>query len=120
TGAGKSTLLRLLAALEPPTSGTLKLGEQRLDVAPLPLDVQRRLTLVFQRPLVLAGSVRANVAYGLRLRGRRRENAAIDATLDLLGLTALSDRVARTLSGGEMQMVALARALVIAPDVLLL
>lgn len=120
TGAGKSTLLRLLAGLEAPTAGMLRLGEHLLNGNRLPLDVQRRLTLVFQRPLVLAGSVRANVAYGLRLRGRSRDAEGVRAAVDLLGLSPLADRVARTLSGGEMQMVALARALVIEPDVLLL
>jgi tungstate transport system ATP-binding protein len=120
TGAGKSTLLRLLAGLEAPTAGMLRLGEHLLNGNRLPLEVQRRLTLVFQRPLVLAGSVRANVAYGLRLRGRSRDAEGVRAAVDLLGLSPLAERVARTLSGGEMQMVALARALVIEPDVLLL
>src|SRR4051812_5686219 len=53
TGAGKSTLLRLLAGLEPPTHGVLLFGETRLDGSDLPVTVQRRITLTFQRPLLL-------------------------------------------------------------------
>jgi tungstate transport system ATP-binding protein len=120
TGAGKSTLLRLLAAVEPPASGQLRFGEHRLVGRHLPLDVQRRITLVFQRPLMLAGTVRANVEYGLRLRGRTGRSSRVQAILERLGLAKLAARPARSLSGGEAQMVALARALVLDLDVLLL
>jgi tungstate transport system ATP-binding protein len=120
TGAGKSTLLRLLAGLERPSAGRLGLGENRLHERDLPLEVQRRLTLVFQRPLLLAGTVRANVEYGLRLRGLGRSRPRVEAVLSRLGLCGLAGRAARSLSGGEAQLVALARALVLEPEVLLL
>jgi tungstate transport system ATP-binding protein len=120
TGAGKSTLLRLLAGLERPSAGRLWLGENRLDERDLPLEVQRRQTLLFQRPLLLAGTVRANVAYGLRLRGLGRGRPRVEAVLSRLGLSDLAGRHARSLSGGEAQLVALARALVLEPEVLLL
>lgn len=120
TGAGKSTLLRLLAGLEPPTAGQFRFGGHVLDGTNLPLAVQRRITLVFQRPLLLAGTVRSNVEYGLRLRGLGRHPPQAGAMLERLGLGALAGRPARSLSGGEAQLVALARALVLSPEVLLL
>jgi tungstate transport system ATP-binding protein len=120
TGAGKSTLLRLLASLERPAAGTVSFGSYRLDGPGLPLAVRRRITLMFQRPLLLTGTVRANVEYGLRLRGRRGRSQLAGAVLERLGLGGLASRSARSLSGGETQLVALARALVLEPDVLLL
>jgi tungstate transport system ATP-binding protein len=119
TGAGKSTLLRLLAAVEAAASGKLRFGDTRLDGREVPREVRQRVTLVFQRPLLLAGTVRANVEYGLRLR-RRRTTTEVQAVLDCLGLHDLAERTARTLSGGEAQLVALARALVLETPVLLL
>jgi tungstate transport system ATP-binding protein len=120
TGAGKSTLLRLLAGLEPPTGGSLLFGDRPLDGRALPLDVQRRITMLFQRPLLLTGTVQANVEYGLRLRGVGQPSARAQVVLTRLGLTALAPRHCQTLSGGQTQLVALARALAIEPDVLLL
>jgi tungstate transport system ATP-binding protein len=120
TGGGKSTLLRLMAALESSTTGLLRFAGRRLDSRELPLDVRRRIALVFQNPLLLRGTVRANVEYGLRLRGRARYPRAIQGVLDRLGLGGLAARPARLLSGGEAQRVALARALVVEPEVLLL
>src|SRR5262249_57437515 len=69
TGAGKSTLLRLLAAVEPPTSGALAFHGRSFGAQELPLDVHRRITLVFQRPLLLAGAGRADPGYGFRPLG---------------------------------------------------
>jgi tungstate transport system ATP-binding protein len=120
TGAGKSTLLRLLAGLEPPTNGVLLFGEHRLDRRGLPLAVQRQITMVFQRPLLLNGSVQANVEYGLRLRGVSRPSAKAQKVLEGFGLTGIAAQHAPTLSGGQTQLVALARALTFEPDVLLL
>ena len=118
SGAGKSTLLRLLQGLERPTEGSIRVDGATLSY-PAPLPLARRVTTVFQRPLMLDRSVRENVEYGLRLRGRT-EGAAVDQLLDRLGLTHLARARARKLSGGEVQRVALARALAIEPDMLLL
>jgi tungstate transport system ATP-binding protein len=78
------------------------------------------VTTVFQRPVVLDRSVRSNLAYGLRVRGRRSEEVETAHLLDALGLSRLAGAPARTLSGGEIQRVAFARALAVRPDVLLL
>jgi len=121
SGAGKSTLLRLLNFLETPSAGVIHFHGQDFDRANQPpLDVRRRVTTVFQQPVLLRRSVHANVAYGLRLRGQRDANARIDATLAQVGLAALAKQPARTLSGGEAQRVALARAMILQPDALLL
>lgn len=121
TGAGKSTLLRLLAALEPPTSGSIELEGETLLAGRTPLERQRRLTMVFQRPVLLAGTVEWNVAYGLRLRhGRQFPAEKVRRVLERLGLARLARQSAKTLSGGQTQLVALARGLVLEPDVLLL
>jgi tungstate transport system ATP-binding protein len=120
TGAGKSTLLRLLAGLESPSGGVLLFGDHRLDAQGFPLAVQRRVTMVFQRPLLLKGTVQANVEYGLRLRGVGRPSARAQDVLNRLGLSDLAGQSSSTLSGGQTQLVALARALAVEPDVLLL
>ena len=121
SGAGKSTLLRLLNFIEPPSSGIICFADRAF--APgqeVPLELRRRITTVFQRSVLLRQSVRDNVAYGLRLRGRRDSAGRIEEALELVGLTDLARQQARTLSGGEAQRVALARAMILDPEVLLL
>jgi len=121
TGAGKSTLLRLLAAVERPTAGELSFREKPFRAESLSLATRRSITMVFQRPALLTGTVRSNVEYGLRLRqGRGLSASEADRVLERFGLTRLAGQSARTLSGGQVQLVALARALVLQPDVLLL
>ncbi|HLF29072.1 MAG TPA: ATP-binding cassette domain-containing protein [Anaerolineae bacterium] len=119
SGSGKSTLLRLLQFSERPSAGQLIFDGQLIESEP-PLALRRRVTTVFQRPMLLDRSVRANVAYGLRLRGRRNGREQVDRQLEQLGLSELAAQPARALSGGEVQRVALARALAVEPDVLLL
>jgi tungstate transport system ATP-binding protein len=137
SGAGKSTLLRLLNFLEPPSSGSIcfhaasnsspNAGQREalFDAThPVPLELRRRVTTVFQRPILLNRSVYANVRYGLRLRadlvGRHDSRPQVEGALDQVGLGGLAHQRARTLSGGEAQRVSLARAIVLQPDVLLL
>jgi tungstate transport system ATP-binding protein len=121
SGSGKSTLLRLLNFLETPTQGKIQFSrfeyQQGIEA---PLELKRRVTTVFQRPMLLARSVWDNVAYGLHLRGQRDNHAQVQAALEEVGLAQVAKQAARTLSGGEAQRVALARAMVLQPDVLLL
>lgn len=121
SGAGKSTLLRLMNFLEPPTEGRVRFhGACFGPDCAMPLELRRRVTTVFQRPILLNRSVEANVAYGLRIRGRRDVADTVEGALEQVGLSHLARAKARTLSGGEAQRVALARAMVLEPDVLLL
>jgi tungstate transport system ATP-binding protein len=122
SGAGKSTLLRLLAMLETPTQGQvmMQINGHSVTSATASIAERRQLTMVFQRPVLLSRSVRANVAFGLRIRGQRRCTDQVHQTLARVSLSHLIDANAHTLSGGEMQRVAVARALVLEPQVLLL
>lgn len=119
SGAGKSTLLRLLNFLELPTKGQITF-DGRTASAELPLAQRRRVTTVFQQPLLLKRTVLANLSYGLSLRGQKLPPETADTWLNRLGLSSLANQPARKLSAGEAQRVALVRALLIRPDVLLL
>ncbi len=121
TGAGKSTLLRILHLLEKPEAGALSWRGERVPW-PAPLALRRRISMTFQDPLLLSGTTYDNVAYGLSLRGERggeaREKAL--AALRLFRVEHLAGQRAKTLSGGEAQRTALARAVVLSPELLLL
>jgi len=119
SGAGKSTLLRLLNFLEQPSQGRLDFEGAPVS-ADIGLEKRRRVTTVFQRPVLLKRSVAANLKFGVSLRGQKLQTDQLDEWLDRLGLTELRQQSAAKLSAGEAQRVALARALLMAPDVLLL
>jgi tungstate transport system ATP-binding protein len=119
-GAGKSTLLQALAALERPSAGALT-----LDGAPVqrdPLAARRRMAVVLQEPLLVDGSVAANVALGMRLQHvpRHERETRAKRWMDRTGIAHLAGRRARTLSGGEQRRVSLARAFALEPRVLFL
>ncbi len=103
SGMGKSTLLRLLNFLEPPTSGAIHFRKAFNAGQEVPLELRRRVTTVFQQPMLLRRSVEANVGYGLRLRGESDRSEQIHAALEEVGLGRLARQPARTLSGGEAQ-----------------
>jgi molybdopterin-binding protein len=118
-GSGKSTLLRLAALLERPSEGEVWLDGRRASPA---RPYRRRVTLVEQRPVLFRGTVRANLAYGLLALGmeRRAAHGKIETIARRLGLESLLERGRRELSEGEIQRVAVARALALETDVLLL
>lgn len=121
-GAGKSTFLHLLALLLVPTAGCISfLGEVVREEAQRQR-LRRSITLVEQQPYLFATSVYQNLAFGLRLRDVRGElqDRRIRNALELVGLAGFEERQVRTLSGGESRRVALARAMVLRPQLLLL
>jgi len=115
-GAGKSLLLRLCHGLLQPTAGRIEwaVGNNGR--------VRRRQAMVFQDPVLLRRSAAGNIRYPLRLHGtpRREQQARVDEALARAGLSAVANRPARVLSGGEQQRLAIARAWVARPEVLFL
>ena len=120
SGSGKTTLLRLVAGFGSPATGRILIGER--DVTGLP-PWSRNVGMVFQSYALWPHmSVAKNVAFGLERRKLSRADIArkLAAALELVGLTAYADRRPSQLSGGQQQRVALARTIVIEPEVLLL
>jgi multiple sugar transport system ATP-binding protein len=120
SGSGKTTLLRLVAGLDPPTSGEILLDGAPLDGRP---PRERDVAIVFQSHSLFPHlSAFDNVAFGLRLRGTgaAETRARVEEAARVLGVDGLLDRLPHSLSVGERQRVALARALVRRPRVFLL
>lgn len=124
SGAGKSTFLKLIAGIERPTSGTLLVGNQnvgKLGSAAIP-HLRRRFGMVFQdHKLLYDRSVHANVALPLHINGILGQEAAkrVRAALDKVGLLDKEKARPITLSGGEQQRLAIARAVVGRPSILI-
>ncbi|MFQ6689664.1 ABC transporter ATP-binding protein, partial [Bordetella pertussis] len=120
SGCGKSTTLRMIAGLDTPTSGRIRIGDR--DVTDLP-PAKRRISMVFQSYALFPHlSVRENILFGLKVRKEpaRDYERRLARVAGLLGLQALLDRKPAQLSGGQQQRVALARALVYDLRILLL
>lgn len=123
SGAGKTTLLRVLNLIQTPARGEIKyFGKLLRSGSADRLATQRTMSMVFQKPALFSGDVFFNVALGLKLRGVSAGNIRnmVTRALKMVGLSDLAGRPASRLSGGEAQRIALARALVIEPKVLLL
>ena len=119
SGCGKTTTLRMIAGLELPTSGRIFIGAQ--DVTSLPATA-RDVAMVFQSYALFPHmTVIENVAYGLTVSGVRRAEAhgRAEQALALVGLAGFGARLPSELSGGQQQRVAVARAVVLEPQVLL-
>ena len=108
-GAGKSLALRIAHGLLEPTAGRVRWGPARQSASDA---IRRAQAMVFQRPVVLRRSARANLEYALSLRGLARAERVerADWVLDKTGLSAVAARPARRLSVGEQQRLAIARA----------
>lgn len=120
-GSGKSTFLRLCALLENPDQGEVTYFSEDVRLEK-DLGLRRRITLVLPGGGIFNTTVMKNLAYGLRIRGVDRETVEekADGYLKLFGLSGKRSQNALTLSSGETRRLALARAMILDPEVLLL
>lgn len=123
-GSGKTTLLRILGLLEKPTSGKIFYNDKEITNLSRKESMiyRRKFSFVRQKPVVLNSSVANNIAYGLRVRRVERDQIVSKVTeiIDLVGLRRLANKNARSLSGGEMQRVAIAMNFVLSPSLYIL
>lgn len=121
-GAGKSTLLRILGGLEPPDEAEIAFMGQTIRLWPYPLLMRHAVVYVHQHPVMFATSVVRNIGYGLSVRGLHKAEISrrVDEAMAWAGVQHLRDSDPGVLSGGEKQRIALARAKVLEPKLLLL
>ena len=121
-GAGKTTLLRILALLEPPTSGEVFFKKRSVVFQERHLQpLRREVVMINQHPILFTTTVYKNLEFGLKIRKMpsAERRTRIEQTFAMMGLGHLADAPAHKLSGGETQRVAIARAIVLNPKVLL-
>jgi len=123
-GSGKTTLLRIIGLLDFPTQGQILFHKK--DLAKLArkekVIFRRKFSFVRQKPVVRDATVFNNIAYGLKVRGVKYDNYSkiVKDLIEFIGLKGMEDKNARSLSGGEMQRVAIAMNFIINPEVYLL
>lgn len=122
SGAGKSTLLRLVAGLEAPDAGEIRLGDRLLADARTSLPPERRgIGLVFQNHALFPHlTVEGNIAFGLRGKSAAEKREEVSRLLALAGLSGCEKRLPHEMSGGERQRIALVRTLAPRPALVLL
>ena len=120
SGCGKTTLMRMIAGFEEPSAGDIRIKGRSVLATP---PNRRNVKMVFQHlalfPMMTVGE---NIAYGLRCRGERRADIPrkVAAVLERIGLPGVEEKAVSQLSGGQKQRIAIARCMVLEPDVLLL
>jgi len=121
-GAGKSTLLRILAGLETSEIAEISFLQQNYTLNPYPAALRQKIVYVHQHPILFSTSLFDNLAYGLRARHcpKAQITEQVEAAIAWAGLQHLRKQHPAHFSGGEKQLVALARAKVLQPQLLLL
>ncbi|MDM5283348.1 ATP-binding cassette domain-containing protein [Peribacillus frigoritolerans] len=120
SGAGKTSLLRLLNRMDDPDSGSIYYQDQLLDEFN-PIELRRKVTMLSQAPFTLPGTIEENLQIGLELTEReKKDKEELDKALETVQLQKSLDESAENLSGGEKQRLALARLLLLNPEVYLL
>jgi putative spermidine/putrescine transport system ATP-binding protein/spermidine/putrescine transport system ATP-binding protein len=120
SGCGKTTTLRMIAGFEDITSGDILIKGRRINDMP---PERRPTSMIFQNYALFPHmTTRANVAYGLDVKGmpKPERDAKVDGILEKFGLSSVANSLTQKLSGGQRQRIALARGLVVEPDILLL
>jgi spermidine/putrescine transport system ATP-binding protein len=118
SGCGKTTTLRMIAGLEEPSAGTISIGDTDITTQK---SYRRNVNTVFQNYALFPHlSIFENIAFGLRRRGIKDVKDEVEKALNLVELGHLSERKPTQLSGGQQQRIAVARAIVNRPEVLLL